>query len=714
MPPLPRRSARLLLLHILSLPAALADSIWAGGPCLSACQLALNQVHFADTPVPASFLVRRCGTKLGVKSLFLCAELYCQDEDFVGGLASLNETCRTVDLPLPPLGIIAEYTDEEWEQVRRLEAGEAWGVVFNEPILPVKKFLGVAWDTLDAVDYVGGYHGFYANMMFWYWTAVVLIGVLRHTLHSLTTQSHGTSPRDPPQDPDAETLILKSQPRRRDYPSLYLRRFVTVPATFGYRCLQNVGWCTIPPRVESLTILLFAILNVGFCIHGYMIVDGNLYFGDVSDQLWRYVSDRTGILSWANFPVIFLFGMRNNLLMQLTGWDFGTFNNFHRWIARIATLQAVIHSVGYTVIVLKGIGGLAATIGMCGLLVASVFWLRRNLYEGFLIIHIVLSIIVLITMLLHVSIFGGEYDYPFWICTFIWIADRVLRVSRVLAFNPWFWNTRAELTSSLASNTVRLVVSCPNSVYKPQPGTYYYIYLLSATRFWESHPFTMAYSSRGHDPSEMESVSLLRDSASPPPTDASPPSLTFLIRPYDSFTARLRSLSASKPISPRVLIEGPYGTTHPLDQFPHVLFITGGSGIVTPLAYLSLLNRSPLVRSVRIIWSVREPGFADEVLREDIRDGFRDGKVSMDVFLTRGADGPLDPDGGWPKNVSVVVGRPDVTSEVQAAAQGAAGGRVAVVTCGPAKMADDSRRTVVEMLAAGFHGIEYFQEAFNW
>lgn len=37
---------------------------------------------------------------------------------------------------------------------------------------------------------------------------------------------------------------------------------------------------------------------------------------------------------------------------------------------------------------------------MCALVGASVFWLRRNLYEAFLIIHIVLSIIVLVTMLL--------------------------------------------------------------------------------------------------------------------------------------------------------------------------------------------------------------------------------------------------------------------------------------------------------------------------
>lgn len=46
--------------------------------------------------------------------------------------------------------------------------------------------------------------------------------------------------------------------------------------------------------------------------------------------------------------------MRNNVVIWLTGWDFGTYNNFHRWVARIATLQAVVHSIGYTVLILKG------------------------------------------------------------------------------------------------------------------------------------------------------------------------------------------------------------------------------------------------------------------------------------------------------------------------------------------------------------------------
>jgi hypothetical protein len=42
----------------------------------------------------------------------------------------------------------------------------------------------------------------------------------------------------------------------------------------------------------------------------------------------------------------------NNILIWLTGWGFGTFNTFHRWIARVATVQAILHSIGYTVLVL--------------------------------------------------------------------------------------------------------------------------------------------------------------------------------------------------------------------------------------------------------------------------------------------------------------------------------------------------------------------------
>lgn len=83
-------------------------------------------------------------------------------------------------------------------------------------------------------------------------------------------------------------------------------------------------------------------------------VDHHDSFPSETKQVLRHISDRTGIISFANFPIIWLFGMRNNVVLWLTGWDFGTYNNFHRWVARVATLQAVIHSIGYTVIVFRG------------------------------------------------------------------------------------------------------------------------------------------------------------------------------------------------------------------------------------------------------------------------------------------------------------------------------------------------------------------------
>lgn len=74
----------------------------------------------------------------------------------------------------------------------------------------------------------------------------------------------------------------------------------------------------------------------------------------VSDQILRYFADRTGIISTANLPLIWAFGIRNNTLLWLTGWDFATYNNFHRWVARVSTLEAVLHSLAYTVMIVAG------------------------------------------------------------------------------------------------------------------------------------------------------------------------------------------------------------------------------------------------------------------------------------------------------------------------------------------------------------------------
>lgn len=185
--------------------------------------------------------------------------------------------------------------------------------------------------------------------MYYFWLIVISFGVgtrLVALISNTKSWDYQAVAHDESGTPKNERGFLS-------LPHTWLKRFITVPAAFGNRCSQPLGWCTIPPRAQTLTIAAFVTLNVILSCANYRLTDGNLYWPNKSDQLLRYVSDRTGIISLANFPLVWLFGMRNDVLMWLTGWGFGTYNAFHRWAARVATLQAVIHSLGYTLMIIN-------------------------------------------------------------------------------------------------------------------------------------------------------------------------------------------------------------------------------------------------------------------------------------------------------------------------------------------------------------------------
>jgi predicted ferric reductase len=580
--------------------------------------------------------------------------------------------------------------------------------------------------------------------MYYFWIVVVTIGIstrLVSLIRNLEQQrryqlvpalnSHYVTPKSRSSTSQLQAL---------------LKRFVTIPATFGNRCSQPYGWCTIPPRLQSLTILVFVLINIVLCTYTYELTDGNLYWPQKSAQLSRYVSDRTGIISLANFPLIWLFGMRNDALMWLTGWGFGTYNAFHRWVARVATLQAVIHSLGYTVMIMESGGwpgflkyltkhyfwnGELATLAMCALLAFSVYGIRRAHYEIFLVTHIALSIATLWTMYYHVEIFTkGEWNIFIWPCLVVWILDRVLRVGRTIAFNRRFWNTKATMSYDSASNLVRMDVDGSNNWIKPQPGTYYYIHVLDDILYAnQSHPFTLAYVSSDIVTSSSTPLSPLSTRPSPHRTDSTHSSesdalltpnepassnLVFLIRPYDGFTSRLKSHCLLHPAKLRVLIEGPYGHSEPFHVFPNILLIVGGTGIAVPMSHLARLLSSPShARSVKIVWAVREHAFLASVLR-DFSGLLGDERVDMEVHVTQDKEVEAEVLGEDLKSVRIVTRRPDVYAAVHEAARDAGQEKLAVVACGPAGMADQTRGACVEMLRKGCRGVEYFEESFKW
>lgn len=67
-------------------------------------------------------------------------------------------------------------------------------------------------------------------------------------------------------------------------------------------------------------------------------------------QLGQYVCNRAGTLAIANIPIIWIFATRNDPFLWLTGWSYASFSQFHRWAARTATLLAIAHGAGYSII----------------------------------------------------------------------------------------------------------------------------------------------------------------------------------------------------------------------------------------------------------------------------------------------------------------------------------------------------------------------------
>ncbi|PTB35573.1 hypothetical protein M441DRAFT_152886 [Trichoderma asperellum CBS 433.97] len=713
--------------------ATLSEPKSSPGLCVKSCESSLQSLRYIDASAEASAPQQACQSRLSLSSTYLCLGLNCGKETRDRALRQLNTTCYDSfgsSIPSFKTG----FTDEEIAGLKRINKNDSFNHEnpLNGVVIPSPELFSAWFNTLDASEYARRHHYLYGIGVMVFWIVVALLGasykVYLAIFRMYRSQDRFTS------------VGIRTQT------SSWFKRNVAIPATFGYRCAQNVWWATIPPRIQTITLIIFFLMNAIFSIHGYRIIDESLYFSTPTKQVLRYVSDRTGIISFANFPFIWLFGMRNNVALWLTGWDFGTYNNFHRWCARISTIEAVIHSVLYTVLIFMDGGityyawwftmwfwnaGQMATVFMCALLILSVYWIRRRFYETFLVIHIGLSILLLLTMLGHVSIFNGEYDALFWAPAIIWVFDRIMRVLRIIMFNPGHWSTVALASYNDSANIIRLAVPIGSALYKPRAGNYFFLSILDDSNSWESHPFTVA-SISDEMPQKMEvseeSLPLLGSIMTTPETnsqyttlEATNEHMTFLIRPYNGFTMRLRDMLANEEANPkplRILVDGPYGHTQKLHEYHRVIFIAGGSGIVVALSYLtSLFKEIKTPAKIDLYWAVRESAFAKDILSlyllsKGVKQAIETGKLSLQLYTSSQLEGLyID---SLPSQVQHHVGRLDIGLVITSAARDTRAGNLAVVACGPAKMEDDSRLAVVHALKEGNHRIDYYEESFIW
>ena len=411
-------------------------------------------------------------------------------------------------------------------------------------------------------------------------------------------------------------------------------------------------------------------------------------------EIVSYLTNRFGVLSFANIPLVFLYAGRNNILLWLTNWSHGTFLLLHRWVAWIAALQAILHSAIYLEIYVHDgthasesklpywVWGVVATLCLSLLLPSSILPIRNSVYEFFLAWHVLLSIFVLVGCYWHIlERFQRQWGYENWIYTAIaiWGFERAMRLAR-LARN----GVKTARVTVIDEDYVRV------NIENVSGSGHAYLYFPTLTwRVWENHPFSV--SSAVLPPSDRP-VTLKHNadvekhggSAEGSDSDSSERQyqshakigLTFLLRTKTGVTAQL----AQHETLP-VLVESSYGPHEDLSEHSALICIAGGVGITACVPYL---RAHP--GATKLFWGARSQGIVD-----DMRPSLSG--VEQEIYIGK---------------------RMNIADVLHKELSGSATNTVVLVS-GPSEMADEVR-CVISELGRQKKGIKVklVEEAFSW
>ncbi|KAK2767773.1 hypothetical protein FQN54_003932 [Arachnomyces sp. PD_36] len=499
--------------------------------------------------------------------------------------------------------------------------------------------------------------------------------------------------------------VIKSRPW-----SALQSAFIT-PAAFGKRHREPVAGVVglvVPTRGQALYIFLISLLNLIFLFAPYIYHHPQSIFVSQASQALSIIGNRAGVMAMGNTAALFLFAARNNMLLWLTDWSYGTYLLLHRCLGYWAVFHTVLHSLmlwmyyqtygdyAAELVRLYWIWGIVATVAVVVLFLSSPLIIRNKLYEFFLVSHVALALLFLVGYYYHIW-YLYEYDWGYEIWMFmaagIWAADRLLRLVRI-AFRGY----RAA-TISLIPGTDGEYLRIDIEGIQLGEGVAYLSFPALSWRFWESHPFSVAFNSdevEGEDstPTSPKPVAELKE-AQHTATSIKTPTTTFFARGRTGVTARLAARAASGSTRVSVVVDGPYPhsgqVAKQLKQTSSIVYIAGGVGITALLPYL----RHIAVPS-QLFWGIRKAGLAASV--QPALAALEGSGVEVETTVGRRLD--LD----------------DILRKALARTDGGDEGPVGIVVCGPPAMADQVRHKVTQLTRDGPPTRPYtlVDEAFGW
>ncbi|PIA94397.1 Ferric/cupric reductase transmembrane component 2 [Cercospora beticola] len=700
--------------------------------CFEGCFNAINAITFDYKPASndsQDWKVDRCSNTLKINSGFYCAQTYCTVAERHAGLTTLTTLCDEVGIRIPTVEEAA-LPESELRDILVLDHTAAHTTAETPlvvPAIPDAEWQARATRTVRTF-YKAWDLGFnFSFLLALFWIAAIATGITYRVQQSTRKAADDTS----------STLWL------------YVRRNLLFPATFGSKeavAIGNVG--TIPPRLESILFTVYVVINFMMCFPGYSVFTEHVWYPDKRVQWARYIGDRTGFLSIAQLPMVWVFASRNNPIMWLTGWSFATFTRFHRLVARICVIHAVVHSVAWTAFALLfdvydaykiqayWRNGVAATVIGCFMLLASIYYLREKYYDSFLVVHIGLSVLFFVTTWYHVIIFDGEFNYFLYPCIAIWVLDRILRLKSLVLVSVmprFFKGVKATVTCNPEMDMVRLDITDFLDNTRIAPGVYYYLYIPDGLRGYEGHPFTLcswrrpqAANSEPLSPTEVIKEKQSDLSIRPALREyavGGEIAHTLLVRPYKGMTGRMQRKLLSRaslgPAQQTVFLEGPYGRKLDLSTYSEVLVLCGGSGITTAVSHANFLAEKNSQTRMHIYWAVPQRELADDVCANELAAVLEAGRLNMTVHLTADAEdeeGIAEHHRGRSKHrqpYEVILGRPDIEA-VMRRHRNLATRSLAILTCGPPQFSEACRAAVVKIL--GEEGVEvgWYNESMTW
>jgi len=516
----------------------------------------------------------------------------------------------------------------------------------------------------------------------------------------------------------------------------WYRANVSIPALFNGKHTEapvalKIFSTLIPTRVESIVIFFFICLNILLTTVHYSFKSQE-YPSAV--ELMEFLADRTGLLSFGLIPLLIIFAGRNNILTSLTGIPFSTFIVFHKWVARFMWIHALIHSAAWTAYAVyydylasySADGywrwGIFATI-IGGLILVQAFHVFRTMaYETFVILHIIMAIGFIVGCWWHCYSLGWlEWIYVSWA---VWIFDRVMRGIKMCMFG--FRDAHIELSMG---DTFKLTVK-HGKWFQPFPGAYGYVYFITPTTFWQSHPFTIVDSVLNED----ETI--------------------IYIKTKKGITNKLNKQLTKIPGNKKTIkisIEGPYGHRAPMEKYDTALFLAGGNGIPGPFYHaVELAKReSSSKQQIKLNWVLRNPDSLQwfheelkmlanlpvqtnvyitapqnkdqlEIISDEKKESSStsddqsnedDVKIASETEKSTSNTEIID---SLSSHIQFHYGRPNIEDIIVKDFTDETGPSVAVMSCGPSKMVDIIRCLVAKHLQKSKGRIDLYEELQVW